>query len=249
MLAQHGPQAELTFKWKVAAAEDAHERRLLTAARAIAGDRPAAAGCQRGLGSRHGPPLDGLWRGIHLCLAGAAVAGGGSRGPHRSGTAGPVALDESLDHDPTLRQSGRGGRCGVPPRRGPRPLLQQLQAGCPQRMLSTAFETGIGRRWLDHLAALQWLGPTPAAPAWHRGGAPMGCCSARSNSCWAALVNGIGSGLMPIGRAAAGIGLDSSVPFCRTLGAINASAIRLHSSLTRCTSAAGPRCCLGQWRE
>jgi O-succinylbenzoate synthase len=31
-------------------------------------------------------------------------------------------------------------------------------------MLSTAFETGIGRRWLDHLAALQQLGPTPAAP-------------------------------------------------------------------------------------
>ena len=31
-------------------------------------------------------------------------------------------------------------------------------------MLSTAMETGIGRRWLHHLAALQWRGPTPTAP-------------------------------------------------------------------------------------
>ena len=31
-------------------------------------------------------------------------------------------------------------------------------------MLSTGFETGIGRRWLHHLAALQAEGPTPAAP-------------------------------------------------------------------------------------
>ena len=29
VLAQHGPGAELTFKWKVAAGEDDHERRLL----------------------------------------------------------------------------------------------------------------------------------------------------------------------------------------------------------------------------
>jgi O-succinylbenzoate synthase len=31
-------------------------------------------------------------------------------------------------------------------------------------MLSTAFETGIGRRWLAHLSALQARGPTPSAP-------------------------------------------------------------------------------------
>ena len=45
----------------------------------------------------------------------------------------------------------------------PRPLLQALQAGSPRRAISTAFETGIGRRALEHLAALQWAGPTPCA--------------------------------------------------------------------------------------
>jgi len=41
-------------------------------------------------------------------------------------------------------------------------------------MLSTAFETGIGRRWLHHLAALQHLGPTPAAPGLAPGWCPAG---------------------------------------------------------------------------
>jgi O-succinylbenzoate synthase len=43
-------------------------------------------------------------------------------------------------------------------------LLAQLRAGVPRLMLSTGFETGIGCRWLHHLAALQAGGPTPAAP-------------------------------------------------------------------------------------
>ncbi len=46
----------------------------------------------------------------------------------------------------------------------PRPLLADLERGRPRLMLSTGFETGIGRRWLHHLAALQAEGPTPAAP-------------------------------------------------------------------------------------
>ena len=33
-------------------------------------------------------------------------------------------------------------------------LLRELQ-GVPLRMLSTAFETGIGRRWLEHLAGFK----------------------------------------------------------------------------------------------
>ena len=45
----------------------------------------------------------------------------------------------------------------------PRLLLLDLQSGLPQRMLSTAFETGIGRRWLEHLAGFR-PGPPPAAP-------------------------------------------------------------------------------------
>ena len=56
----------------------------------------------------------------------------------------------------------------------PRPLLRQLQECVPYRMLSTAFETGIGRRWLHHLAALQQQGPTPVAPGLAPGWCPSG---------------------------------------------------------------------------
>jgi O-succinylbenzoate synthase len=53
-------------------------------------------------------------------------------------------------------------------------LLRALQDGMAHRMVSTAFETGIGRRWLHHLAALQWVGPTPAAPGLAPGWCPAG---------------------------------------------------------------------------
>jgi O-succinylbenzoate synthase len=53
-------------------------------------------------------------------------------------------------------------------------LLQALQAGVPRLMLSTAFETGIGRRLLAHLAALQAQGSTPAAPGLAPGWRPAG---------------------------------------------------------------------------
>ena len=56
----------------------------------------------------------------------------------------------------------------------PRPLLRQLLAGMPRLMLSTAFETGIGRRFLAHLAALQQDGPTPTAPGLAPGWRPAG---------------------------------------------------------------------------
>jgi O-succinylbenzoate synthase len=77
----------------------------------------------------------------------------------------PVALDESLQELPELRSIWQGWQVRRPCQEGdPRPLLRQLQAGVPRLMLSTAFETGIGRRWLAHLSALQARGPTPAAP-------------------------------------------------------------------------------------
>jgi O-succinylbenzoate synthase len=41
-------------------------------------------------------------------------------------------------------------------------------------MLSTSFETGIGRRLLEHLAALQADGPTPTAPGLAPGWRPEG---------------------------------------------------------------------------
>jgi O-succinylbenzoate synthase len=87
----------------------------------------------------------------------------------------PVALDESLQVQPQLRQRWGGWQVRRPSQEGdPRPLLAALAAGQPRLMLSTAFETGIGRRWLHHLAALQAAGPTPAAPGLAPGWAPDG---------------------------------------------------------------------------
>ena len=101
---------------------------------------------------------------------------------------GPVALDESLELDPSLRDSWPGWQVRRPSLEGdPRPLLRQLQQGAPWRMVSTSFETGIGRRWLDHLAALQMKGPTPAAPGLAPGWCPVGpLFSADPQQVWAA---------------------------------------------------------------
>jgi len=87
----------------------------------------------------------------------------------------PVALDESLSRDPALRRQWPGWQVRRPSQDGdPRPLLAALEAGRPLRMVSTAFETGIGRRWLHHLAALQAEGPTPVAPGLAPGWLPQG---------------------------------------------------------------------------
>ena len=93
---------------------------------------------------------------------------------------GPVALDESLEKNPLLRQRWEGWQVRRPALDGdPRPLLCELQNGIPRRMLSTAFETGIGRRWLEHLAGLQVQGPTPAAPGLAPGWRPSGALFSR----------------------------------------------------------------------
>jgi O-succinylbenzoate synthase len=88
----------------------------------------------------------------------------------------PVALDESLPHLlPQQRAAWPGWLVRRPLQEGdPRPLLQQLQAGLPRQMISTAFETGIGWRFVEHLAALQAQGPTPAAPGLAPGWQPDG---------------------------------------------------------------------------
>ncbi len=86
----------------------------------------------------------------------------------------PIALDESLQSHPPLRQSWQGWQVRRPSQEGdPRSLLAELERGRPRLMLSTAFETGIGRRWLHHLAAVQAQGPTPVAP-----GLAPGWCAA-----------------------------------------------------------------------
>ena len=40
------------------------------------------------------------------------------------------------------------------------------------RVISTSFETGIGLRWIHHLAMIQQQGPTPAAPGLAPGWCP-----------------------------------------------------------------------------
>ena len=88
----------------------------------------------------------------------------------------PVALDESLQRfPPEALADWPGWLVRRPAAEGdPRPLLAALQAGRPRLMLSTAFETGIGRRLLEHLAALQADGPTPTAPGLAPGWRPPG---------------------------------------------------------------------------
>jgi O-succinylbenzoate synthase len=86
----------------------------------------------------------------------------------------PVALDESLPYLlPQQLAAWSGWLVRRPLQEGdPRPLLQQLKSGLPRQMVSTAFETGIGRRFVEHLAALQVYGPTPVAPGFAPGWQP-----------------------------------------------------------------------------
>ena len=87
----------------------------------------------------------------------------------------PVALDESLQAHPSWRDQWESWQVRRPLLEGdPRPLLRDLGRGKPRLMLSTTFETGIGGRWLAHLAALQVQGPTPAAPGLAPGWSPAG---------------------------------------------------------------------------
>ena len=87
----------------------------------------------------------------------------------------PVALDQSLFLDPSLRDCWEGWQVRRPTLEGdPRGLLNDLKVGMGYRMLSSAFETGIGRRWLSHLASLQQEGPTPTAPGLAPGWTPEG---------------------------------------------------------------------------
>jgi o-succinylbenzoate synthase len=86
-----------------------------------------------------------------------------------------IALDESLQARPELRQHWPGWQVRRPSQEGdPRSLLAELERRQPWLMLSTGFETGIGARWLHHLAALQADGPTPAAPGLAPGWSPPG---------------------------------------------------------------------------
>jgi o-succinylbenzoate synthase len=168
------------FKWKVAVFPDGEERQLLErllerlpAAARLRLDAnggweraTAAAWARRLAGERR---LDWLEQPFAPADA-AGLAALAARFP-----AVPIALDESLQAQPPLRHRWSGWQVRRPSQEGdPRPLLAELERGRPRLMLSTGFETGIGARWLHHLAALQARGPTPAAPGLAPGWSPPG---------------------------------------------------------------------------
>lgn len=191
-LATAGPAP--TVKWKVAVGPDAAERRQLewllehlpAGARlrldANGGwDRPTAAAWAGRLASE--PRLEWLEQ---------PLAADDLEGLTALAARLPVALDESLARDPALRRQWGGWQVRRPALEGdPRPLLAALAAGQPRWMVSTAFETGIGRRLVEHAAALQAAGPTPTAPGlapgWRPAGALFGADPALA---WAALAVG-----------------------------------------------------------
>ena len=170
--------APATFKWKVAALPDAMERDLLEA---VLRRLPASAqlrldangGWDEATAHHWADRLQGeprlQW--LEQPLVPHALA------PlEELASRIPVALDESL---PRLQPQQRAVWPGWLVRRplheaDPRSLLKELQAGLARQMISTGFETGIGRRFVEHLAALQALGPTPVAPGFAPGWRPDG---------------------------------------------------------------------------
>tara|TARA_Y100001968_G_scaffold248165_1_gene232683 strand:+ start:6823 stop:7791 length:969 start_codon:yes stop_codon:yes gene_type:complete len=77
----------------------------------------------------------------------------------------PIALDESLRCDPSLRNRWKYWQVRHPVLEGdPRELLKELNNGKSFITISTSFETGIGSRWVNHMAALQHNSSTPTAP-------------------------------------------------------------------------------------
>ena len=196
LLASHAPSAEawptgpaapigpaplkaaaLTLKWKLAAHPDPLERRLLEELLALlpstarlrldangGWDRPTATAWADRLAGE--PRLEWLEQ---------PLPPGDQEGLNALAQLLPVALDESLRVDPSLRQRWPGWQVRRPALEGdPRPLLAELRSGRPRLMVSTALETGIGRRWVHHLAALQVAGPTPTAPGLAPGWTPAG---------------------------------------------------------------------------
>jgi O-succinylbenzoate synthase len=157
----------ITLKWKVAAATDALERRLLE--RLLARLPPhgrlrldANGGWDRATAWAW---ADRLATDPRLEWLEQPLDPADQDGLEQLRSLVPVALDESLVQRPALRRQWGGWQVRRPSLEGdPRGLLHQLQQGKPRLMISTAFETGMGGRWLAHLAAWQARGPTPVAP-------------------------------------------------------------------------------------
>ena len=98
----------------------------------------------------------------------------------------PIALDESLVEFPYLRKIWKSWQIRRPALDGdPRLLLKEIDNSDNQTVISTAFETGIGKRWLNHLAARQAKGKNPCAPGLAPGWCPKGpLFNNNPNSVW-----------------------------------------------------------------
>jgi len=178
-----GSEFSVTFKWKVAALPDAEERAVLEA---LLQRLPESARLRLDANGGWSRPLAWAWterlaEEPRLQWLEQPLPAEDLEGLEQLAGRLPVALDESLAAAPALRQQWSGWQVRRPALEGdPRPLLRLLEQGQQgQRMVSTAFETGIGRRWLEHLAALQVLGPTPVAPGLAPGWCPNGSLWAR----------------------------------------------------------------------
>jgi O-succinylbenzoate synthase len=177
------PPLPFTVKWKVAALPDPEERQLLEE---LLRRLPAGARLRLDANGGWSRPLAWAWterlaEEPRLQWLEQPLPAEDLEGLEQLAGRLPVALDESLAAAPALRQQWSGWQVRRPALEGdPRPLLRLLEQGQQgQRMVSTAFETGIGRRWLEHLAALQVLGPTPVAPGLAPGWCPNGSLWAR----------------------------------------------------------------------
>jgi O-succinylbenzoate synthase len=176
--AGNGTASAFTVKWKVASGDDALEQRVLETLL----ERLPHNGRLR-LDANGGWKRATAWRWAER-LAGEArldwleqpLPPDDQAGLQELARLVPVALDESLRLNPSLVTGGWGSWQVRRPlaEADPRPLLAALRAGTPRLMLSTAFETGIGRRFLLHLAGLQAPGPTPTAPGLAPGWRPRG---------------------------------------------------------------------------
>lgn len=187
-----------TCKWKVAAAGDEAERELLEQllARLPAGSRlrlDANGGWDRATAWQWAERLveDPRLEWLEQPLAPADLLG-----LQELARRVPVALDESLQHDPALRRHWPGWQVRRPAVEGdPRPLLAALQrsgGGASAVVLSTAFETGIAQRLVGHLAALQSRGATPTAPGLAPGWSlASGLCAADPETVWQAAGAGL----------------------------------------------------------
>lgn len=177
LLGDGGTQSPLTLKWKVAVETDKEERRLLEL---LLQQLPATAQLRLDANGGWNRSTATVWMerlraDPRFAWLEQPLAVADQAGLEALARLGPVALDESLSQQPGLREHWAGWQVRRPSQEGdPRPLLKAFQAGLPRCILSTAFETGIGRRWLDHLAGLQWVGPTPAAPGLAPGWFPPG---------------------------------------------------------------------------